>query len=309
MKLLGCRVSNRLFKTWSKALVHPVGPYFLTKSMQKHFSSRILLTRSEFQSTFRNLSFHDSYATYAIIPEAPWVTLLSSEAFLALPKELHLELHQLQAKLGRGQIYNFDDYKALLQPSELELTHSHTFDYQGLLRLDLSYPLWHSFSFETQKRWLATFISEDRNDCLSGQLSKRQWRQINKRFPAIQHVLGFPGNSGPNCFATVLAALYERDLAKHISSLWLQRETFLREIKKQGYQKSLLRITEHLPESSILIWHNNTHIQHTCLYLGDGLVFNKDAQSWSAPRQILKLETVLKTWSEDKLDVQVYSLS
>jgi hypothetical protein len=277
--------------------------------MQKHFSSSILLTRSEFQSTFRSLSFHDSYATYAVTLEALWVTLLSSEEFGALPKELHLELRQLQAKLGRGQIYSFDDYKALLQPSELELTHSHTFDYQGLLRLELSYPLWHSFSFETQKHWLATFVSEDRNDCLSGQLSKRQWRQINKRLPAIQHLLGFSDKSGPNCFATVLAALLDIDVAKHISSLWLQSETFLREIKKRGYQKSHFRVTEHLPESSILIWHNNTHVQHTCLYLGDGLVFNKDAQSWFAPRQILRLENVLKTWSEDKLDVQVYSLS
>jgi hypothetical protein len=53
-----------------------------------------------------------------------------------------------------------------------------------------------------------------------------------------------------------------------------------------------------MPDASILLFHNDIGLQHACLYLGEGLVFNKDAQSWFAPRQILALETVLKSWKD-----------
>jgi hypothetical protein len=93
--------------------------------------------------------------------------------------------------------------------------------------------------------------------------------------------------------------------AKHVPSLWLQTETFLRTLRERDYKKSNLEPNEHLPEGSILMWENDRGVHHACFYLGDGLVFNKDAQTWFAPRQILKLETVQQNWSE--FDVCVYT--
>lgn len=254
------------------------------------------------------MCFHDTYTTYAVSSTAAWVTLLSPNEVQNLAKELRLELLHQQAKLGRGQISNFDEYSHLLRDHELEQALNNTFNYDGKKMLELSYDLWRSFTFETQKRWLEKFISEDRSKCLSSTLSKSQWRHINKYFPSVKHLIGFSDKSGPNCFATTLAARLEVKEARKVSGLWLQSETFLREIENRGYQKSGLQATEHLPDGSILIWQNNSSIQHACFYLGDELVFNKDAQSWFAPRQILRLKTALANWSEDNLEVQVYTL-
>jgi hypothetical protein len=68
---------------------------------------------------------------------------------------------------------------------------------------------------------------------------------------------------------------------------------FLRTVQKHGYKKTDLEASKTLPEGSISMWENDQSAQHACFYLGDGLVFNKDAQTWFAPRQILKLESVI----------------
>ena len=34
MEFLGVSVSNKLFKTWSKVLVHPIAPFFLSDELK-----------------------------------------------------------------------------------------------------------------------------------------------------------------------------------------------------------------------------------------------------------------------------------
>jgi hypothetical protein len=302
MKLLGIPASNTLFKSWSEILVYPVSPCFLTDEMKAQISS-ICLTRNEFRETIQDLSFHDAYTTYRAASEINWVTLLSTAELNNLPEDTRLELLKLQVHLGRGQIYSFDNHKNLLKADEFEKALESTFKFEGKRMLELNHTLWHSFSFETQKHWLGKFISEDRSDCLSGTLGKNQWRHINKKHPAIKHLLGFAEKSGANCFATTLAVMLEVEQAKSVSSLWLQTESFLRTLQEHGYRRSSLEPNEHLPEGSILIWENDQGLQHACFYLGEGLVFNKDAQGWFAPRQILSLESVLKNWQEFRVCV------
>jgi hypothetical protein len=304
MKLLGCSVSNKLFKAWSKVMVYPYAPFFLTEKLSSKIPT-VHLTRSEFRATFQDLSFHDSYAIYNIGLETTWATLLSSQELQELPKVVKLELLHLQAKSGRGQIYKFDECKNLLKNSELEQAQAYTFEYEGQIMLELNHTLWHGFSSETQKRWLAKFVSEDRTDCLSSTLSKKEWQAIRQRYPGIKQLVGFVDSSGPNCFSTTLAALFDTEEAKGVSSLWLQQETFLREIEKRGYQKSELEITANLPDGSILVWENDNGIQHACFYLGNDLVLNKDAQAWFAPRQILTVETVAESWKDFQPSVYV----
>jgi hypothetical protein len=304
MKFLGIPVSNKLFKTWSKTLVYPVAPFFMTEALKPRVTS-LHLTRSEFRNTIQDSSFHDSYTTYAIGLEASWVALLGNEELQKFSEEVRLELLQLQTKLGRGQIYAFDDYKEFLQEGEFEQAQTYTFDFEGKMMLELNHNLWYGFSFETQKRWLEKFISEDRQNCLSSTLTKSEWRRINKHYPAVKHLVGFSDRSGPNCFATTLAAVLDVVQAKSVSSLWLQSETFLHEIQGRGYQKTELEANNHLPEGSILIWQNGKGLQHTCFYLGDGWVINKNAQAWFAPRQILRLESVLEAWQDFQICIYV----
>jgi hypothetical protein len=301
--VLGIPISDRKFKAWATLLVYPYAPFFLNEELRARVPT-LHLRCDEFGATIQDLSFHDSFATYNVAPEINWVALLSSAAFNNLPENIKLELLQLQAKFGRGQIYNLDDYKTLLKDNELRSALKSTFAFEGKRMLELNHALWHGFSFETQQRWLEKFISEDRSECLSGTLSKGQWQTINKHYPAIKQLLGFAEKSGANCFATTLATMLDVEQAKHISGLWLQAETFLRTIQEHGYKRTELEPNENPSKGSILVWENNS-LQHACFYLGDGLVFNKDAQGWFAPRQILSLEQVLENWKE--FEVHVYA--
>jgi hypothetical protein len=192
-----------------------------------------------------------------------------------------------------------------LSDLDIEQVHAYTFDFEGKQMLESSHTLWQHFSFETQKRWLSTFITEDRSECLSCQLNKVQWTRINKRYPAIKALLGFADKSGPNCFATTLAGFLDIEKAKNVAALWMQTETFLRVIKESGYHRTQLEANNNIPDASILLFHNEGELHHACLYLGEGLVFNKDAQSWFAPKQILALETLLENWNDCSVSVYV----
>jgi hypothetical protein len=58
----------------------------------------------------------------------------------------------------------------------------------------------------------------------------------------------------------------------------------------------------------VLVWFDSSvQPQHACTVIAPGLVLNKDAQRWSAPRQVLGLEHVLENWSENRLDIRVFS--
>jgi hypothetical protein len=304
---LGNRLPARVLKAWSKHFVTDPAPFFLSNDIRPYLNNQVILSKNEFHATLRDLSFHDSYTTYAVKPEASWVVLLSSQQVQDLPDDVRLELLKYQVEMGRGQLYNFDDYKSLLNKVELEQAQPYTFRYADKVILELSHNLWQGFSFATQKHWLKKVVSEDRVSCLSGTLSKSQWSAINADYPAIKSLLGFVDASGSNCFSTALAAILDRHTARIVSSLWLQSETFLRSITARGFKQSNVTVDSHIPTGSMLIWKKDRALQHGCFYIGDGLVFNKDAQGWFAPRQILGLETVLRNWQDDGLEVQVYT--
>ena len=65
------------------------------------------------------------------------------------------------------------------------------------------------------------------------------------------------------------------------------------------------------PDSGdVIVWFDSSNLaQHACAVIAPGLVLNKDAQRWGAPRQILTLESVLENWEEDQLELRVFSKS
>jgi hypothetical protein len=115
----------------------------------------------------------------------------------------------------------------------------------------------------------------------------------------------FSDSSGANCFATVIAGLTP-DLpeSKGISQTWMLEDEFLKALEILGFRDSG-KLELPVKPNSVITWHIDRTI-HACLALEFGLVLNKDAQSWFAPRQILRLENVLKTWTEDASDLRVW---
>ena len=81
---------------------------------------------------------------------------------------------------------------------------------------------------------------------------------------------------------------------------------FLEALEIRGFRDSG-KLELPVKPNSVITWHTDRTI-HACLVLEFDLVLNKDAQSWFAPRQILRLESVLKSWEQDASDVRVWTL-
>lgn len=91
--------------------------------------------------------------------------------------------------------------------------------------------------------------------------------------------------------------------------MWLTQETFFRAVAQSGLQPAPVPATlNQLPPGSVLVWEDAAGTaQHACLYVGEGLVFNKDSQCWYTPRQIRPLQSLLDDWQEPGLTMRLFS--
>jgi hypothetical protein len=182
-------------------------------------------------------------------------------------------------------------------------------------RYALRYDAWWALQPAERRRWLLHFVSKGRESCLSGTLSAEQWERIEQTHgPQIRLLAGTMSPvSGPNCFATALAAATNSPAqALSIAGHWLHPEPLLRGLAERGYRFgwALGASPEEiagLPEGAVILFVDGSERpQHAAYYLGDGLVLNKDAQGWFAPRQIRPVGELLQNWLGDEMRAHVY---
>jgi hypothetical protein len=307
MNILGCEVPVSTLEAWSKIFVFELEPIFLTRENQHLLPNELrielmdqtrLIRRQDFKAT---LEYRDSYLTYLIPKEAEFVALLNPEEFRALPREIQETLIQLQTQFGRGQIYELEFVRDVLGviPSFLE---------QDIFadRFVLHFDIWNAFTPEIRDRWMVACVSLERLNCLSSLMPENTWSELPKQVRALAGT--FSSSSGANCFATVIAGLTQDFLeSTRISNLWMLENEFLKALETRGFH-DVGTLELPVKPNSVITWLNakGTNI-HACLMLEFGLVLNKDAQSWFAPRQILKLEDVLESWAEDAFEVRVWN--
>ncbi len=296
MKILACEVPTSTLEAWSKIFVFQSEPFYLTAE------SRELLLNTIPRSKLKpSLEFSDAYFTYSIPAEANFVAKLESQEFRSLPQELQTKLIAFQIEFHRGQIYDLafargvlGDIPAFLEPD--------IFEDKFVLHFDV----WNAFAPGIRFKWLAAYVSIDREDCLSSSLPKNTWAQLPAQVRALAG--RFSNSSGANCFATVIAGLTPDLLeSQMVAQEWMWSPDFLQALQKLGFHDAGF-LENPVKPGSVLIWSNEHGIQiHACLTLEFGLVLNKDAQSWFAPRQICTLESILKSWAEDASDVRVWT--
>jgi hypothetical protein len=290
--ILGCEADAATFEAWAKISVFEREPIFLSDKLRQQLPESVhVISREEFREREHPLEFDDAYLTYSV-GEAPWVALLEPAEFRALGSSLHLQIMMFQAELGRGQIYSLEFAQDVLG-SEIEKLEPDVFAARVAIRFDV----WWSLSRTARHNWLEAIVIEDGLTAISAEPVTN---------PIVQELANsFATSSGPNCFATTLAAVTDNlDEARAISQLWLHQEPFLAGLQARGYS-----FTANQPETGgVLVWFDSSNLaQHACAVIAPGLVLNKDAQRWSAPRQILQLEHVLEHWAEDQLEVRVFS--
>jgi hypothetical protein len=307
MNILGCEVPISTLETWVRFFVFNLEPVFLTREAQEFLPMAVwsdlvdqmrLIPRRDFAAT---LEYRDAYLTYLIPKEAEFVALLEAQDFRAFPRDVQESLIQLQIQFGRGQIY------------DLEFVHGVLGEIQTALEPDifaerfvLHFDTWNAFSTEVRHRWIAAYVSLDHINCLSSLMPENTWAELPEQVRALAGT--FSSTSGANCFATVIAGLTPDLLeSTRIAKTWMLEHEFLEALETRGFHDAG-KLELPVKPNSVITWLNSSRTNiHACLMLEFGLVLNKDAQSWFAPRQILKLEDLLKSWAADASEVRVWN--
>lgn len=296
MKILGCEVPVSTLEAWAQIFVFEREPFFLTLEV------RALLSNARPCAELKpSLELADAYLTYQIPKQAEFVASLKPEEFRVLPRAIQVELVKLQIQLGRGQVYDLGFVCDVLGeiPASLERD---VFAEHFTLRYDV----WNAFSTEIRYRWLEAYVSLERLHCLSSTVPENTWGALPEQVRSLAGT--FSSSSGANCFATVIAGLTTDLLeSKSTAQTWMLEHGFLTALEAQGFHDAGKLEIPVKPNSILTWWNSSGKITHACLTLEFDLVLNKDAQSWFAPRQILRLNDVLESWFEDAVEVRVWT--
>lgn len=218
--------------------------------------------------------------------------------------QTRLYLLSEQCKYKRGQIYQWKQVEALLQEYNQHIE-ARCINLANNRYFMLDTKIWMQFTQKQRQQWLINFITlDDPPDCLSSMYASKYNNYT------IRHLAGtFATLSGANCFSTTLAAITHDEITAHtIANFWLHQEPFFQGLARRRYdlQTDLSLSTPELREA-VLVWYDtNGQAQHACYLIENGLVLNKNSQAWFAPRQILRLQTVLDYWKDEDYEIVIY---
>ena len=295
MRVLGCTVPQHFQESWEGHLTPPEQPFFVSQALAEELGVWPRWTRLEFSALGLPLTLTDTFACYAVPAQVPWALLLDESGFNALPERHRAALLREQLAHGRGRVEQLDEWTRLLPTEAGRLRAAST---AGLF---LWWPpLWQTLSAASRRGVLLHLLTEDRLPHRGAEVNPEQWKRIDALLPDVRRLAGtFARASGPNCLGTVMAAC-GIPLAE---VLWMHQGPFMR------WLDAFTRPSEaHDRLGTVLVW-RDVHLlpQHAALSLGGGWVFQKDAQSWLAPRQIVTLPEVLGRWNEPGWTVSAHA--
>jgi hypothetical protein len=106
------------------------------------------------------------------------------------------------------------------------------------------------------------------------------WERSAAVLPDARRLAGtFPGRSGPNCFATVMAAAG----VAGAEDTWMVREPF-----EEWLAASTVRGGADDVAGTVMVWRSpDGLVQHAAVVLGDGYALHKPSQGWQSPTKVL----------------------
>lgn len=99
----------------------------------------------------------------------------------------------------------------------------------------------------------------------------------------------FPDGSGPNCFATVMAAAGDP-----VDQDWVQTDQFQAWLDGSTRPSGSGDVGESVGQ--VLVWHQDGELAHAAVTLGGGWALQKPSQSWSSPVLVWTVEEVVRSW-------------
>ncbi len=311
--LVGCTLTQRHLDHWTHVLVTDAAPYFLPDDLLSSIPADIprFPRHSGFDQQL-TLALRDSYAMYRVDPACQHVVFLTDSVLRTIRPHIREQLLSAQWRNGRGQIYDWEYCTEFFPPDTcFQQLKAYTIDTATGRKCILDTTRWHALSADRQERWLRHSISDQQHPYETHALASVELplhRTLQLR--ALANTFAF--TSGPNCFATTLAAITETAESAHtISTLWLHQDMFLHGLTIRGYvhNPSVDACTEGLSDG-VVIWHDDAGMpRHACWLIGRGIAINKNGQAWYEPRHLAAIRDILAFWEEDNYHVDVYTRS
>lgn len=117
-------------------------------------------------------------------------------------------------------------------------------------------------------------------------MAPRTWRACRDVLPRAEELAGtFAERSGPNCFATVLAAAGAGD-----DDAWLLQPAF-----EDWLRTACTRGGRDDRPGTVLVWRDGEGlVQHAAVTIGDGWAMEKPAQTWWTARGVHDVGALVK---------------
>ncbi len=257
-------------------------------------------TRQEFSASYPcfSLDYGDVYHVGRLsLADSAWRTLLPAHQLSVLSPTLLEKLLAYQVRCGRGHVYDADWFLEGERPVNTTVTVDGRWFYL------LTAADWAQYSMDVRKEWVLKWLSNrhqyDRSTVLD-------LEPAHERVPyalITEYAGTFAAESGPNCFAATIAMVVGGSGPHHypqsrcLMAQWLHPEPFFRLLRAQGYVKvtELRKISEGsaVIPSDVLVWYTrDAGVVHAAFAVTHVLVFQKNAQGWDHPWQVLSLADV-----------------
>lgn len=309
-ELVNCTVTQRHFAEWTHLLVADAAPYFLPDDLLSSLPADIpCVPRHLGIERQLPLALRDSYTIYRVDQTCQHVVFLTDTALCSIRPDIRERLLYAQWRNGRGQVYDWERFTEFFRPDTyLDQLNCCTIDTEAGRKCVLGATLWHSLSSDRQECWLCQFIADQQHPYRT--LALDSIAHLPRRVQSLANTFAF--TSGPNCFATTLAAITETAEHAHtISTLWLNQAMFLQGLTLRGYapNHTVDACTTGLSDG-VIVWCDDAGTpQHACWLIGQGIALNKNGQAWYEPRHLAAIRDVVAFWQEDNYHIQVYMRS
>lgn len=138
------------------------------------------------------------------------------------------------------------------------------------------------------ERWVASGVA---HPSAHTRVSSTTWEAASAVLPNARRLSGtFPAGSGPNCFATVLAAagvpgMENEWVFPDVIEPWLTEHT----APVQGTGR------DNEP-GVVLVWRQQGSMAHAAVTIGGGWALHKPSQAWCSPRMVWTVRQVIDSW-------------
>jgi hypothetical protein len=267
------------WQRWIRRFLPVAEPFFVADAdtvAALSTAGELVYTRAELGGSFPRfaLDHGHAYNVWAIDVDAS-VWFADREARGRIDRSLWAAIRDEQGTNKRGQVYG--DWWPL---PTIEVPDSDRLrDGRWLLAPDT----WLGLGVDMQVAWLREWMSrrlvDDQPHPVAAEVAP-PYREMVDRYANT-----FADVSGANCFSATLGMALGRP--QDVFSLWLHQTPFLRALRGNGYHP----IDDPEPQpGDVVVWSNAAGLPvHAAFCVADGLVFNKNGQSWEQPYAVVTL--------------------